>query len=331
LSIPTPLRAATGRHHYPLSGWLEAWAYVVVLTLLNLIYAIGHSLGAHAGAFILESMLIGSVALILVGEKGPSLRAILSTWQTWAFGWATVLTEFFFYLLIGRASPAEASLLTRLSLPIALLIGWIGLRRVPVRQRRIGAAIVTAALAGLIAELPAGSRLTTTIYAVLASLAIALRAFFAEFHPWNRSAQTVRGKMAVTGKVVLATTALGLLLMAGHQLLEHAGLMGASRFVPTLAELLHGPTLALALLMGVAVITAMQYLIFSSSVKITSENFSAVNAFVPVTTLIANYAIAALGLVARPSSGLFLATLMAITIAGVMLVLRAPAPRRKSD
>ena len=37
LSIPTPLRAATGRHHYPLSGWLEAWAYVVVLTLLNLI------------------------------------------------------------------------------------------------------------------------------------------------------------------------------------------------------------------------------------------------------------------------------------------------------
>ena len=46
-----------------------------------------------------------------------------------------------------------------------------------------------------------------------------------------------------------------------------------------------GPTVALSLVMGCLMITVMQYLMFSSVVKITSENFFAVMALAPAAAM----------------------------------------------
>ena len=46
------------------------------------------------------------------------------------------------------------------------------------------------------------------------------------------------------------------------------------------------PTIVLALTMGCVIIIVMQYLMFSSVVRITSENFFAVSSLSPLTTLV---------------------------------------------
>jgi microcystin-dependent protein len=64
----------------------------------------------------------------------------------------------------------------------------------------------------------------------------------------------------------------------------------------------------------------MAYLNFSSVVKITTENFTAVSAFTPVFTLVIQEIAAAAGVIPRVTVAPMLLLAMAIAVAGVLLI-----------
>ena len=57
--------------HYPVSGWIEAFAYTFAIAVLSVSYVLGQQVGAHPIAFILYAMFVSAVVLLAVTASGP--------------------------------------------------------------------------------------------------------------------------------------------------------------------------------------------------------------------------------------------------------------------
>jgi drug/metabolite transporter (DMT)-like permease len=321
------------------SGWLEAFAYVWVIAILNLTFAFGKHWGVHPTAFILLAMLIGGVALVVIAGPGSNPWRIVSTPMTWAYGAATILTELTYYLMILQVPPADTSVFMRLNIATSVLIGWLLLGRTVPRSRLLGIAVICAGILAAFAFIPGAQTPAFVATTVACAIVMALRNVSAEFHPWNRSSKTVIEKMRVTGLVVLTTASTGVVMALVIALLTQHGYFPRNAALPTFADFVHGPTVVLALLVGCVLITVMQYLMFSAVVKITSENFFAVMALTLPATLLLQEAVAGLGLAGIKPGAWYVLPYMLIILLGTLLIVwrggpahsaTAAVPARKS-
>ena len=237
--------------HYPVSGWVEAGLYVLAIGVLSLAYVVGHQIGAHPIAFILYAMLVSAVALLAVTGLGPDALRIMLAPQSWLVGIGTIGIEVFYYVLLEHVAPAHGSLLVRLAIPLALVIGLDAVRApaaAPRRHRRRRGRSSASCRCSFAIDGRAPRRGGAA--AIAAALASTLRSFAAEFHPWNRRAKTVTEKLRVTGLVVLVTSLASLALTGGFALSIGAGWLPPTELVPTAAQMLHGPTILLGTLVG---------------------------------------------------------------------------------
>ena len=310
------------------SGWIEAMIYVWVIAALNLTYAAAIALGVHPTAFLLEAFLASAVCLLAIAGPGSRAHRILYVPQTWAYGACTILCEIFYYLMMAYVQPADASIFVRLNVPVSIALGWLFLSRVVGGLRIVGALFILIAI-GVTAWWFPATHVASFAGATLATaLTMAGRNFFAEFHPWNRAAKTVIEKMRVVGLVVLVTSLAGLAAVGGLSLLVDQGFLPVLTALPTLDQMMHGPTVLLALLLGCAIITAMQYLMFSAVVKITSENFFAMMVFTPFATLALQEVMGRLGLPGIKPGGWYILPFLCLLLAGNILIVWPARPRR---
>jgi drug/metabolite transporter (DMT)-like permease len=308
------------------SGWWEALAYVWVIAILNLTYAAGIALGVHPTAFVLEAFLVGAVSLLVIAGPGPDAVAIIRAPQTWFCGFATIIGEIFYYLMIAFVPPADASVFMRLNILLTILMAWLLLGRKIGGLRLVGMAIVLIGLVITACFLPTARSLPFVATALGAAAFLSARSLVAEFHPWNRHARTVIEKMRVTGLVALATSCVGLVAAVALSLLVADGVLPPMQALPPLDQFIRLPTIVLALVMGCILITVMQYLMFSAVVKITSENFFAVMALVPLATLILQEAAARVGLIGALPAGWHILPFMLLIMAGNLLIVWRTGP-----
>ena len=318
--MAVPRSDSAGPAHYPISGWVEAGFFVLTIAALSVTYVIGQQIGAHPVALILYAMLASAVALLAVTGAGPDALRVMLAPQSWLVGIGTIAIEVFYYALLEYVSPAHGSLLVRLAIPLALVVGWTLFARRPHRLSVLGAGVVLVGIVPLIVAIDGAHRAAAAAMAVAAAVASNLRGFASEFHPWNQGAKTVLEKLRVTGLVVLVTSLTSLALTGGFALAIGAGWMPPTELVPTAAQMLHGPTFLLGTLVVGALLTAMAALSFSAVVKITTENFMATSAFTPVATLLLQIAASAVGLIPGYALDPGLMPAMAIVICGVLLM-----------
>jgi drug/metabolite transporter (DMT)-like permease len=263
--------------------------------------------------------------MIAITGLSADARAIISTKQTWIVGLASIIMESSYVLLIGYLTPAEGSLLIRLSIPLSMAIGFIWLRRRPSALSWLGAGVVTATIAVTFwAMLPALAPKAVPLiltYCITCAVAVNVRGFASEFHPQNRAAKTVFEKIQLTGLVTLVTCSATAACIGIAMALVQIGQLPPSPLIPTLAQLLHPPTVLLALFAGGAVFTAMTYLSFSAVVKIRTENFIATSAFMPLAAFLVQWPAASIGLIQLPPFDWRLLPAMASAIIGVLLII----------
>ena len=316
------------------SGWIEAGLFAVVLAVLNLAYAYGHQIGAHPVAFLTYAMPIAAVTLLLITGPGPHWRAIIAHPLSYAVGGGIIGMEAFYYLLIDKVSPTDGSLLVRLNVPVGMLLGVLMVGRRPSRLSITGALVVIASIAFIVPGLEADRRVAGVLLAITCAFIMSLRSFAAEFHPWNRSAHTVFEKMRVTGLVLLVSSIIGVVLVFGSMTLVAHGQMVGPTWLPRPEHFLHLPTYLLALFMGGAVLTSIQYLGFSTVVKIRTENFLAMTALIPAVTLVFQMAAVETGVLAPIPVDWRTLPAMGVMMAGVILVIwgghRTPTMRTVS-
>lgn len=310
-----------------ISGWIEAVLYALVIGLLSVAYAVASQQGAHVVVFILFSMLFSGLSLLAVAGRPKHWREIALHPKTWAVGITNIVMEAAYFMMFPWLTPAEANLVLRLSIPIVVAMGVVLVARRPGLLTLAGVMIATLAVASYVASLDLGAKWGGLAFGIVASFFLGARSFASEFHPHNRGARSITEKMGVTGVVVLVT-ALAMLVTTGIAMLViAAGLLPATALVPTPAEALHGPTLLLALVLGMAVFIAMYYLMFSSTVKIRTENFIATGALMPLTTLMVQAVAEAFGVIEVLPFDWRLAPAMAGVILGVAVMIWAAGGR----
>ncbi len=309
-----------------ISGWIEAGLYVLAIAVISVLYAMANEMGAHVVVFVLYSLLVSAAGMLAFTGLGAEPIRIMLAPQSWIVGIGTILLEGAYCLMLVTISPAEGNLLVRLSIPIALIVGWLWFGRMPATGIWIGAAIISAGVGVLALTLDPATQGLGVLYGLLSATMVGARGFAAEFHPWNRAARNVVEKMRVTGLVVLVTALTSLIVVGFGTALVGQGILARSELVPAPADLWHLPAILMALLVGGAVFTAMSYLQFSAVVKIRTENFIATGAFMPIATLLVQSLAAAAGLITVSAFDWRLLPGMLIVVVGVMVLIRS---RRK--
>jgi hypothetical protein len=186
--------------------------------------------------------------------------------------------------------------------------------------------LVTAGIIWLSSGMPTQRAIPGLILAFACALVMSMRTYATEFHPWNRSAVTVIDKMRVTGLVLLSTSIAGTVLVAALLIARDQGVLGTAHWLPSVDQFLHLPTVLVALLVGAAVLTAMQYLSFSSVVKIGTQNFIAATAFTPLVTLAAQELAVAVGWLRPMPVDWQILPAIAIVALGVFVIISAGRP-----
>lgn len=311
------VRAAGGS----VSGWVEAGLYVLCIGVLSLAYAYGAARGSNAIVFVLYSLLISAAALLCLTGFGPNTWAIMRAPASWMVGLANIVVEAGYALLLTYVPPADGSLMIRFSIPVTLLIGVLVFGRRPGVAVWLGAGLVGLVVGTLLSGVASADQPTVFACAATCAIAVGIRAFSSEFHKWNRAAKTVVEKVQVTGVVTLVTALAALVTVTLLMAAVEAGHLPATPLLPTRADLLHGPTLLLSLLVGGALFTAMTYLSFSCVLKIRSENFIATSAFMPLSALGVQMLAAEAGLIALPPFNPALLPAMLGAIVGVALMI----------
>ncbi|MCC6870441.1 MAG: hypothetical protein IT522_16630 [Burkholderiales bacterium] len=317
--MTTPTSHAVGTAA-AVSGWIEATAYVVVIGALSLIYAIGYTMGAHVIAFILYAMIASSLAMLAFTGVGKDAAAIMRHPASFIVGLSIILIEVCYFLVISYVSPAHGTVVTRISIPLAMLGGALALGRRPPPLASAAALVIVAVTGYAVLISPPDVRWQVAVWGTLTGAFMVVRGFSSEFHPWNRAARTVHEKIRVTGLVVLVTSIIGLVLTALATAATVVGLLPPLPVVPTVAQLLHPPTIVLGALVGGALLTLMAYLNFSAVVKITTENFMAMMALSPVTVWIAQTIGVAAGLITATAVDVRLGAAMAVCVAAVLVI-----------
>ena len=320
----TEVKATNGSAAAPsstASGWVEAGGYVLCVGVLGLTYGVGVASGAHPIVFVLYSLIISAVALLSVTGVGSNARAIIFNPATWLVGFSNIAVEAGYASLVVHVPPADGSLMIRMSIPVTLIIGVVMFGRRPGIIVWLGAAVVTAVVGYLLSEVQSPSRAPVFASAATCAIAVAVRAFASEFHKWNRLATTIVGKMQVTGLVTLVTAFTSLIAIFGLMTAVRTGMLPALAQLPTPDALLHIPTILMSVFVGGALFTAMTYLSFSSVVKIRSENFIAISAFMPLATLAVQTVAASIGLIVLPPFDWRLLPAIMGAIAGVLMMI----------
>ena len=314
-SSPPPAAAS-------ISGWIEAGLFILTITLLNLSYVAAHALGAHPIVFLVYAMLIAAVALVVVAGPGPEPIRVMLAPLSWVVGGGIIGMEAFYYLTLWYVTPAEASVLTRLAIPVSMMMGYAVARR-PTALALVGAGCVIAGVVWLSSSIPKERAIPGLALAMACAIIMSTRTYATEYHPWNRRAVTVTDKMRVTGLVLLSTSIAGTLLVAALMVAAGVGLFRPGTWLPAAQQFLHWPTFLVSLLVGAMVLTAMQYLSFSSVVKIGTQNFIATTAFTPLVTLAAQELVVAAGWLPPMPVEWQILPAMAIVAVGVFVIILA--------
>ena len=87
-------------------------------------------------------MLIASCTLLALTGPGPEALRIMLSPLSWVVGFGFIGMETLYYLMLWYVTPAEASVLTRLGIPLAMVMGVVIHGRRPRRRAIWGAMIV---------------------------------------------------------------------------------------------------------------------------------------------------------------------------------------------
>ena len=273
------------------------------------------------------ALLVGSVAMMLVGGRARSGGSRAWDRQTLAFSIFEVLIFLFFVFLVGQVSATEANFLNRISIPLVLVAGWLVFSRRPLPLDAPGIGLVLIGVVLLVSALEDSVRWPALGLSVLIGLCQVGRTMAAETHPGFGRAVSVADRCYVTGQVLAVTCVVFLLLSLALSSARHAfsgsDVAGYWRMAPGFSDFVHGPTLLLAAVMGLTLVWSMTYFYLYASRVARSEVFLAVVALLPFMTFLVEYLAGRLGLVDISTVGLETLLPGGLIVAGAVLIIYA--------
>lgn len=285
-------------------GALLALFTVVMWAIVNCFMALAiHFLDVHPIAFIMQVYIWSGLSLLIIGRldgqnKQVTMRQTLCEPLTWLYGFSEVLFGMFVMLILVHISPAEESFLSRLSVPMAVLVGFFCLAKNPSKLDWQCFFPMLVGLGIILIGIPSINLSYVAILVFLAAIFMVLRGLSVEYHPIFAKATNIRQRCRVTGTIVLLSGLFVCATLMGLALLKEniAAISTLFPSLPSVADFTHKPTFYFAVFHGAVVIALTRYLYFRSISLISNTTFLMFAACTPFVTYFMQELLGILGL-----------------------------------
>tara|TARA_R110000868_G_scaffold138329_1_gene352321 strand:- start:41268 stop:42977 length:1710 start_codon:yes stop_codon:yes gene_type:complete len=276
-----------------LTGVLQAFGIVVITTLFN-VYIRVNSLLFDIEPIVFACTYLIATALTLSIFAGPGrfVSDTLKTPATWFYGFILVGTFTVDIYLVKYISGTELSVLSRIAVPVSIILAFLLLNRRPVKTDLFNILALCTGLIGILLLQPIESLKPVLILGVLSAILQAVVFMLSETHKQSVNAQqsgNLRDRARVVGFVTFITSMLFLVLALGLSFIKMnmftPELKQQFSFIPEVSKFTHAPTIWAGFIFGLCLSPFTRYFQWSSTYKIKTENVLTVLAIIPLTTL----------------------------------------------
>lgn len=267
---------------------LVGWQFGFLTALFWAVYAVSIRFGVefiehiHPVSFILQSLIFGAFALLIIANSGSLSIATIRNGHTWLYGTFQIMNHVALMGAFAYAITAtSATLLLRMGVLISVIIGLFSghlniSSKLGLLAICIGLFIVAMGL-----DVPQAGPAIFMVF--LSAFAQVMQTVISAKHQQNNEASGgVRDECRVVGYIIAVTALAYALFLSISMGLGMEKIL--PNLFPTLEEFLSLSSLGLAAGVGIFIFAAMTYFKFVSTKYIGNHNFLIVVAFTPVLT-----------------------------------------------
>ncbi|HAG52625.1 MAG TPA: hypothetical protein DCL21_02445 [Alphaproteobacteria bacterium] len=273
---------------------IKAWALAIFS--VTVLWGLGNISVSYASK-ILEanaiiytcSIFIGSAfSLLLYAGNGDLGKETLRSIDTWGYGLVLIISFILSFGLFGYTTATEATLLQRSSILASAFAGWLFLNRTSGFSQLIGLLLVFAGVIIVCLGVPAESKAYIYMLVIVFAFLQAGRALLAEVHKAHKYAsenRTEKDRVRVVGYIMFVVSILFLSISFVFSFIEYSTGTNVSTVIPDLKEFTNPASIFMGLIVGMLIIAPIRLIEFTAASKIKSENYLALGALAPFTTL----------------------------------------------
>lgn len=272
-------------------GWLQALFTVFVLWGGSNVYMsyVTQNLHVNKLVFAFVTFISCSLCLLRYAGYGKLSKETFRSIDTWVYG-VIMITGYFVSLnLFSLMSATESTILQKLSVVLGVIISYIFLARKITKIQFLGVLTILSGVLLVAYNVEPEKAFKVYILIFFAGLLQSLRMFVAEYHKPHKVAikdNSIKSRCRVIGYVMFVVSLLfGSVLFFISILSFYSHNTEGVKFIVTIHDFMHYPTIISALIMGVFMYAPLRFLEFSITEKIKTENFLALGALTFFSTL----------------------------------------------
>ena len=245
-------------------------------------------LGANAIIYTCSLFIGASFSLLLYAGNGGLGKETLRSIDTWGYGLVLIIGFLFSFVMFSYVTAVEGALLQRFSVVGGILAGWMFFARSISLQKIIGSIFVIVGVFYVASGGDSENRAMLYILIILFAVLQASRAMLAEAHKTHNYAtesQNKKDKIRVVGYIMFVVAMMFLGFSFLFSCIEYFTETKVSTIIPDLKEFTNPASIFLGLIVGMLLIAPIRLIEFAAASKIKSENYLALGALSPFSTL----------------------------------------------
>ncbi len=305
---------------------VKGWLFAFLTAICWAIYAITMRVGMNyfdtinPTVFVLQALIISSFILLLISGVGRLSIDTIRNSFTWTYGTLQILNNVFLMVAFAYALTAtSATLLLRVGIIIVAILGVISSKKQ--QTSSLGILCVAIGLIVVAMGLDAQTRNIAIFLVLLSAITQVMQVRIAANHKENNQATgDVKTELRVTGYIIAVTASVYSLFLFTVVMLNLQAI--APKIIPSMQEVFSLPSLGLATITGIFIISSMKYFEFTSTKHIGSTNFLSVVAFTPLLTFFCEKIALSFGLIQHSDISIYELAGGFLIVSGALLLIR---------
>tara|TARA_Y100001960_G_scaffold321012_1_gene394915 strand:+ start:3798 stop:5513 length:1716 start_codon:yes stop_codon:yes gene_type:complete len=240
-------------------------------------------------------LLITAGVMLMIAGPGRFMSSSIKRPATWIFGFALIgvfVTDIF---LTKFVSGTELAILTRIAVPVSIILSFIFLKRRASIADYIGSTVIIISVSAIFYLQDPTSLKYIIIGCVLGGIFEAINFFCTEVHKDSQDAHVngdFRDKIRIVSFVTFLTSMMFIILSytiaVANETFNLNNLLNIE-ILPQVSDIFHLPTIISAAIFGSIFSPFIRYCQWSASIKINTETVLTVLALCPILTLVLEY------------------------------------------
>jgi diguanylate cyclase (GGDEF)-like protein len=279
-----------------LTGLLQAFGVAALMSLYNVYIKVSINLfDIKPLIFPGVYLLVTAGVMLLLSGPGRFMISSIKRPATWIYGFALIgvfVTDIF---LTKYVSGTELAILTRVAVPVSMILAFVILKRRLHISDFLSAAIIITSISLVLATQNQDILKYIIIGCILGGIFEAINFFCTEVHKDSQEAHVsgdIRDRARVVSFVTFLTSMIFIILSyitaEANELLNLNEMLGLN-ILPVVNDIFHLPTIISAAIFGCFVSPFIRYFQWSASLKVNTETVLTILALCPIMTLALEY------------------------------------------